>query len=577
MTMRLAPEGRFATLMTALLVLALLLPAAQIGRVTGALISVIVREAPGAGDVPEQLVESSGGRVGLRLSIINGFAADLPRGAVEWLEASPAIEAITPNAPLQLQGGSYRPAADVGSMQHTADIIGASRYWQAGFTGRGVDVAIIDSGVSPVDGLDGRGKVIRGPDLSFESQAPNLRYLDTFGHGTFMAGLIAGQDRGDRRRDYDGVAPGARIVSIKVADAHGATDVSQVIAAIDWVVQHRRDASLNIRILNLSFGTYSAQPYVLDPLAFAAEVAWQSGIFVVVAAGNDSGTTGRLMDPAVDPYVMAVGAANTNGTVSVKDDSLLSFSARGDGVRNPDLVAPGKSLQGLRVPGSWIDVTFPNGRINDRFFRGSGTSQAAALVSGAAALVIQQRPRISPDELKALLMSSAEALPAADARGQGAGLLNLKKAFRTSTPRSVQTWQRSTGTGSLELARGANHLVVDGVPLEGERDIFGAPFDSVAMAAATLAGTTWSGGVWNGSAWTGNEWSGNEWSANEWSGVSWSGNEWSSYTWSGNEWSGNEWSGNEWSASEWSASEWSASEWSTSEWLAAEWLAAEWR
>ena len=562
MTMRLAPEGRFATRMTALLVLALLLPAAQIGRVTGELISVIVREAPGAGDVPEQLVESSGGRVGLRLSIINGFAADLPRGAVEWLEASPAIEGITPNAPLQLQGDSYRPGADVGSMQHTADIIGASRYWQAGFTGRGVDIAIIDSGVSPVDGLDGRGKVIRGPDLSFESQAPNLRYLDTFGHGTFMAGLIAGSDGGDRRRDYDGVAPGARIVSIKVADAHGATDVSQVIAAIDWVVQHRRDAGLNIRILNLSFGTYSAQPYVVDPLAFAAEVAWQSGIFVVVAAGNDSGTTGRLMDPAVDPFVMAVGAANTNGTVSVRDDSLLSFSARGDGVRNPDLVAPGKSLQGLRVPGSWIDVTFPSGRINDRFFRGSGTSQAAALVSGAAALVIQQRPRISPDELKALLTSTAEELPAADARGQGAGMISLKRVFKTPTTPSVQTWPRSTGTGLLELARGGNHLVVDGVPLEGERDIFGAPFDSAAMAAATLAGTSWSGGVWNGSAWTGNEWSGNEWSASEWSGASWSGNEWSSYTWSANEWSGNEWS---------------ASEWSASEWLAAEWLAAEWR
>jgi subtilase family protein len=584
MTMRVAAGSRSINVLTALLVLALLLPAAQLGRAAGELISVIVREAPGAGDVPERLVESTGGTVGLRLSIINGFAAELPRGAVEWLEASPAIEAVTPDAPLHLQGESYSPGADVGSMQHTADIIGASRYWKAGIFGTGIDVAIIDSGVSPVRGLDEKGKVVRGPDLSFESQAPNLRYLDTFGHGTFMAGLIAGHDsqdrrgnhEGDDRANYAGVAPGARLVSIKVADAHGQTDVSQVIAAIDWVVQHRRDPGFNIRVLNLSFGTYSAQPYTLDPLAFAAEVAWQSGIFVVVAAGNDSGTTGRLMDPAMDPFVMAVGAANANGTVSVKDDVLLAFSARGDGVRNPDLVAPGKSLQGLRVPGSWIDVTFPYGRINDRFFRGSGTSQAAALMSGAAALVIQQRPRITPDELKALLTSTAVKLPAADPRGQGAGMISLRTAFRTPTTPSVQRWQRSTGTGSLELARGGHHLVADGVPLVGERDIFGADFNSTAMAAATLAGATWSGGVWNGTAWTGNEWSANEWSTVAWSGVSWSGNEWSSYTWSANEWSGNEWSANEWSANEWSANEWSANEWSANEWSTSGWLAAGW-
>ncbi|HYM52087.1 MAG TPA: S8 family serine peptidase, partial [Candidatus Dormibacteraeota bacterium] len=433
MTMLLAREGRFSKLMTALLVLALLLPAAQIGRVAGELISVIVREAPGAGDVPEQLVETSGGNVGRQLPVINGFAAELPRGAVEWLEASPAVHAVTPNVPLQLQGDNYNPGADVGSMQHTTNIIGATRYWKAGLTGRGVDVAIIDSGVSPVDGLDGRGKVLRGPDLSFESQAPNLRYLDSFGHGTFMAGLIAGRDGGGRGSDYDGVAPDARIVSIKVANAQGATDVSQVIAAIDWVVQFGRRDGLNIRVLNLSFGTYSAQSYVLDPLAFAAEVAWHAGIFVVVAAGNDSGTTGRLMNPAMDPFVMAVGAADANGTVQVKDDVLLPFSARGDGVRNPDLVAPGKSLQGLRVPGSWIDVTFPSGRINRHFFRGSGTSQAAALVSGAAALVIQQRPRISPDQLKALLTSSAVDLPVADARGQGAGMISLRNVFKAPT------------------------------------------------------------------------------------------------------------------------------------------------
>jgi subtilisin family serine protease len=588
MTTHLSLSARFANATTALLlVFALVAPAAQLGRVAGELVSVIVRGAPGAGDLPERLVESNGGTIDLRLPIIHGFSANVPRRAIEWLTADPAIESITPNLPLQLQGRSdYSPGADVGSILHTTTYVGANRFWSAGFTGKGVDVAMIDSGVSPVLGLNEANKLLHGPDLSFESQAPNLRHLDTFGHGTFMAGLIAGHDTGaklklgQQLKSYVGMAPGARIVSVKVADAWGATDVSQVIAGIDWVVQHRRDAGLNIRVLNLSFGTYSDQPYALDPLAFAAEVAWHSGIFVVVAAGNNS-AAGRLMDPAMDPWLMAVGADDPAGTMPTADDVILAFSARGDGVRNPDLVAPGKSLQGLRVPGSRIDLTHPEGRINDRYFRGSGTSQAAALVSGAAALVIQQRPAIQPDQLKALLTSTAQPLPAADVRGQGAGLINLDAVLKAPTPASVQSFAWSSGTGSLELARGGHHLVLDGVALDGERDIFGHTFDSAAMAGPTVAGSTWNGGVWNGSTWAGSgwsasEWSASEWSASEWSSSSWSGHEWSSYDFSASEWSASEWSASEWSASEWSASEWSASEWSASEWSASEWSTSVW-
>jgi serine protease AprX len=397
-----------------------------------------------------------------------------------------------------------------------------------------------------------------------------------------MAGLIAGHEPGapvnpgQQNSGYAGIAPGARIISIKVANAHGATDVSQVIAAIDWVIQHRRDNGMNIRVLNLSFGTYSSQPYVLDPLAFAAEAAWHAGIFVVVSAGNNAPPSGRLMNPAMDPFLMAVGASDPAGTVPPKDDVLLASSARGDGIRNPDLVAPGRSIQGLRVPNSYVDMTYPGGRIDARFFRGSGTSQAAAIVSGAAALVIQQRPGITPDGLKALLTSTATRLPAADARGQGAGMLNLAAAASARTPISIQAFARSAGTGTLEGARGINHLILDGVVLEGERDIFGQPFNSAAIAAQTLAGTTWSGGTWNGSVWTGPGWAGNEWSSVSWTGTAWSGNEWSGNEWSANEWSGNEWSANEWSGNEWSGNEWSANEWSANEWSSSVWQSAGW-
>src|SRR5437588_4166766 len=207
-----------------------------------------------------------------------------------------------------------------------------------------------------------------------------------------MAGLIAGKDAGadvnNPGSSYLGIAPDARIVNVKVGAANGAVDVSQIIAGIDWVVQHRRDNGLNIRVLNLSLGTHSSQGYRSDPLAFAAEVAWHSGIVVVAAAGNDGSAAGSLNDPAYDPYLLAVGAsANSQRSISTGTGYIPGFSNFGDGNRNPDVVAPGVHLQGLRVPGSYIDQRFPGAAFGERFFRGSGTSESTALASGAAALI----------------------------------------------------------------------------------------------------------------------------------------------------------------------------------------------
>jgi len=210
---------------------------------------------------------------------------------------------------------AYDPASDPYSMQNITAAGGEQSWWNAGYTGKGVDVAVIDTGVAPVAGLSSPGKVINGPDLSLDSQSPSVQYLDTNGHGTFMAGLIAGND--GQPGGYRGVAPDARIVSLKVGVSDGGTDVSQVIAAIDWVVQHRNDKGMNIRVLNLSYGTNSTQPYQIDPLAFAVEQAWKAGIVVVAAAGNSGSQNGAsaqgLADPAYDPEVLAVGATDTMG------------------------------------------------------------------------------------------------------------------------------------------------------------------------------------------------------------------------------------------------------------------------
>jgi serine protease AprX len=484
-------------------------------------------------------------------------------------------------APASTLAATYDPASDINSMASTTDYTGAQAWWAAGYTGKGVDVALIDSGVSPVNGLRGSGKVIYGPDLSLESQADNLTNLDTFGHGTFMAGLIAGRDDGltapytnAPASAYRGMAPDARIVSVKVATADGGTDVSQVIAAIDWVVQHKNDDGLNIRILNLSYGTNSTQSYALDPLSFAVEQAWKAGIVVVAAAGNTgyqkgAGATG-LADPAYNPYVIGVGATDPMGTSTIWDDSVAAFSAGSTACnlacRNPDFVSPGSHLQGLRVPGSYIDLNYPNGVLDGRYMRGSGTSEAAAITSGAAALLLDKYPSLTPNQVKGLLVQAAGHLSGFSGRQQGNGEIQLAPILSIGPAKSGQAFVTSTGVGLLELARGSDHLTRDGVVLQGEQDIFGKAFDSTAMAALEAAGNSWSGGTWNGSVWTGNSWSGNSWSGSSWSGNSWSGNSWSGSSWSGNSWSGNSWSGNSWSGSSWSGNSWSGNSWSSAGW-----------
>ncbi len=525
---------------------------------------VIVRGSTESVSSVERLVEAVGGRVGSRISIIDGVVANVPSDAIAVLRRSPSVLSVTRDERVYLSStvDGMDPTKQAGSWSRIAHNTKLVEMWHNGWTGTGVDVALIDSGVAPVPGI--ATKVINGPDLSFDSQASNLTDVDTYGHGTHMAGLIAGRDpsiaagREDEDVDkyFEGAAPGARIVSIKVAASDGATDVSQVIAAIDWVVQHRTTDGLNIRVLNLSFGTDGTQDYRLDPLAYAAEVAWQHGIVVVVAAGNAGFGSPQLNDPAYDPYVIAVGADDTRGSDDPRDDVIPSFQSRGNSVRHPDLVAPGKSIISLRDPSSHVDEANPTARVGyTRFFKGSGSSQATAIVSGAVATLLQQHPTLRPDQVKALLIQTATRLPNADPVAQGAGLINMhnaRSAKLSSVATATQTWPRSTGLGSLQLARGTVLTQDDGVALQGEVTIFGTPWDPATWAAASSNGTSWSGGIWGGDALTGDCWCSSSWSGRTWSGRTWSGSSWSGRTWSGRTWSGRTWSGSGWSAGSWS-------------------------
>ncbi|HXA28733.1 MAG TPA: S8 family serine peptidase [Candidatus Angelobacter sp.] len=583
--------------------MALIACALVVGSVAGSLaprpagaagaVRVVVRAVPGAAATAADAVERAGGQVLSVLSSIDQVVATVPASSVPNLQRAGGVVEVTEDAPLHMLSASFDPVTDVGSAYSTSRITGAADFWKAGYTGQGVDVAVIDSGVVPVDGLTAPGKVVLGPDLSWESQNPATAHLDTYGHGTHVAGLIAGRDDAAAApytdpAHFTGIAPDARIVSVKVADAHGAADVSQVIAAIDWVAQHRNDAPLHIRVLNLAFGTDSTQSWRYDPLAYAAEAAWRLGIVVVVSGGNDGTGSTTLADPAYDPNLIAVGAADTRGTVGVADDTVANFSSTGRS-RHPDLVAPGVHMVSLRDPGSYVDQTYgATGQVGDRFFRGSGTSQAAAVVSGAAALLLSQRPWLTPDQVKQVLVDSAQPLRGQPATRQGAGELDLHEALHTGAADSAgdrgdgehsgggDGGPVALGTGTLEGARGTAHVSIDGIALTGERDIFGRAWNSAAMARAEARGSTWSGGAWNGSTWSGSTWSGSTWSGSTWSGSTWSGSTWSGSTWSGSTWSGSTWSGSTWSGSTWSGSTWSGSTWSGSTWSGSTWSGGSW-
>jgi subtilisin family serine protease len=550
--------------------------------------SVIVRAVPGQERAVEAAVASLGGEVTRHLGIINGFSATLPGAALGVLRAFPATISVTPNQVLHAQGLSataataYDPLSDVNSMYNIDRITGATTYWKNGYTGQGVGVAVIDSGVAPVDGLGAPGKVMNGPDLSFESQASNLQYLDSFGHGTHISGIIAGRSNAATPGSYLtdttsflGMAPDATIVSMKVADAHGATDVSQVLAAIDWVVQHKDDSGMNIRVLNLSYGTAVTQKYTLDPLAYAAEQAWKAGIVMVASVGNSgyqrgSGAPG-LADPAYDPFVIAAGASDSHGTLKIDDDDVASFSASSAGCgscKKPDFVAPGAHVVSLRDPGSQIDSEHGNtGVVTDTLFRGSGTSQSAAVISGAAALIISRTPSITPDQVKKLLASTARKLGGFDSEAQGAGEIRLANAYTEKIdPHWTQKFTPSTGDGSLEGSRGLAHLMMDGVTLTGEQDIFGTTFDASAMATLEANAKAWSTGEWNAKAWSGDDWTA----------KAWSGNCWSTTTWVAKAWSGADWVAKAWSNRTWQTSGWSTGDWATNSWLAGDWAGAVW-
>ena len=428
----------------------------------------------------------------------------------------------------------------------------------ASIDGSGVGVALIDSGVADVPDLHNR--VVARVDFTEQRDG-----LDTFGHGTHMAGLIVG-DGTSSAHQWVGAAPGADLISLKVASWNGATDTSSVIAALRWVVTNK--ARYNIRVVNLSFGTDARQSYRSDPLDRAVERAWEAGVVVVVSAGNLGPLAGgSITKPGDDPRILTVGAFDDANTLDSEDDRVAVFSSRGptqDGVAKPDIVAPGVSIVSTRAPDSTIDVFSPTARLDGDYFKGTGTSQSAAIVSGVAALVIQANPALTPDQVKGILLATANDNLVGQS-GAGNGAVNARRAVDAA--RGIQGWTPlatipapSSGLGAIEGTRGAVHVYADlnGVPgiVSGEVDVFGGGFD-----AATAEATPWTDQTWNASPWAQIVVETPGFSLTPLGESGWLGAASDELSWGARSWGAAGWTARSWGARSWGARSWGAQSW----------------
>jgi serine protease AprX len=357
-----------------------------------------------------RIVRRAGGEPGLRVALIRGLGARLSRRAAARLARDPRVRAVSRNGRAVPQSGEVDASALATAYPGAVQ---APDAWPAA-TGEGVAVAVIDTGIdgSRPDFNDAAGASRVAGSAVVNPLASSAG--DGYGHGTHVAGIIAGD--GDRRDisdpqagQYVGIAPDARLVSVKIADDNGDATVLDAIYGLQFAVDHQRE--YGIRIVNLSLESSVAQSYTTDPLDAAVEAAWFSGLVVVAAAGNRGSDPDAVSHaPGNDPYAITVGATDDRGTVGRSDDVVAPWSSRGttqDGFSKPDVTAPGSHIVSTIAPGSAYTRLCPSCMVGDGYMRLGGTSMAAPVVSGVAALLIQTHPNWTPDQVKEALRRSA--------------------------------------------------------------------------------------------------------------------------------------------------------------------------
>ena len=463
-----APRPLLAAGLAILTLLVAATPAAAAPRTVGGRATHVVQFRADVGQAAAaRIVEAAGGRPVAPLPLIRGLGARLSRRAAVRLARDPRVRAVTPNGRVAPQARGVDASALASSYPRS---VLAPSAWSVA-TGRAVTVAVIDTGVDGAkpdfEAADGSSRVVGSAVVNPLATTAEDRY----GHGTHVAGIIAGdgtrRSAGDPERGrYIGIAPEANLVSVKIADDDGGATVLDAIYGLQFVVDHKDE--YGIRVVNLSLESAVAQSYRTDPLDAAVEAAWFHGI-VVVAAGGNRGSSPDAVEhaPGNDPYAITVGAVDDQGTPGRADDAVAPWSSRGttqDGFTKPDVTAPGSHIVSALPSGSTYARLCPTCVVGQSYIRAGGTSMAAPVVSGIAALMLQAHPTWTPDQVKQALRRSAEMvgspigevsaigvlLSGGDAASANQGLVpnGLVDPATGAIDYSRSTWSRSSWSGA---------------------------------------------------------------------------------------------------------------------------------
>jgi serine protease AprX len=536
------------------------------------LVDVVVTSSSSGVAAVADAVRAAGGVVRDALPLTGGVSASLPSGAV----LAPAFRVVQ-NAPLTLASRNVASTAREATAVREALRLNPVPAGE----GAGITIAIVDTGV---DNRSGEfGDRLTHVDVSDTWDEGESR--DPYGHGTFVAGVAAGGGVGSAR--FAGVAPGANVLDVRVADETGATDLLTVLKGLEAA------ADADVDVVNLSLSSGSPLPYQIDPLTIALDRLWAAGVVVVVPTGNDGPKASTITSPGSDPTLLTVGALDELLTDEDRsDDEVAPFSGRGptpQGVAKPDLVAPGTSLVSVRAAGSLVDAANESARVDGdgqpdlsgSYFRGSGTSFATSAVAGAAATLLQHRD-LTPDQVKALVSGQAyRAAGLSNPHSAGAGGLDLAAALVADAP-TVSAPELDAPPAGDEAAWTAFLQAL----MDDDRAAAGKAWAAISPAGHRWAGHRWGGHRWGANSWSGHRWGGHRWagdgvSAQEWEMRIWAGHRWAGHRWAavefvGHRWAGHRWAGHRWADEEFAGHRWAGHRWAGHRWAAQSWVASRW-